>query len=101
MVKMLFGFAACLLGACAIPAAATAAPPNIVLILVDDLGFTDTAPYGGEIHTPNISKLAEEGLVGPSRVGTPDANGHILLFSGGGGAADRNSFFKPKPGGIG
>ncbi len=42
---------------------AIAASPNIVLILADDLGFTDTAPYGGEIETPNISRLADEGLV--------------------------------------
>ncbi len=42
---------------------AIAAPPNIVLILADDLGFTDTAPYGSEIPTPSISKLADEGLV--------------------------------------
>ena len=36
--------------------------PNIILILVDDLGFSDIEPYGGlEINTPNISKLAKEG----------------------------------------
>jgi arylsulfatase len=40
-----------------------AKPPNIVLILADDLGFTDTAPYGSEIATPNISRLADEGLL--------------------------------------
>jgi arylsulfatase/uncharacterized sulfatase len=37
--------------------------PNIVLILADDLGWSDTAPYGGEIETPNISTLAEEGVL--------------------------------------
>ncbi|MBW1896873.1 MAG: sulfatase-like hydrolase/transferase, partial [Deltaproteobacteria bacterium] len=37
--------------------------PNIILILADDLGFTDTTPYGSEIQTPNISKLADEGLL--------------------------------------
>ena len=36
--------------------------PNIILILVDDLGFSDIAPYGGsELHTPHLSKLAKEG----------------------------------------
>lgn len=34
-----------------------------MLILADDLGFTDTEPYGGEIDTPNISRLADEGLM--------------------------------------
>jgi len=42
---------------------AFAKPPNIVLILADDLGFTDTQPYGSEIPTPNISRLADEGLM--------------------------------------
>jgi arylsulfatase A-like enzyme len=41
---------------------AAAERPNIVLILADDLGFSDTAPYGGEIATPNIARLADEGI---------------------------------------
>lgn len=37
--------------------------PNIIVILVDDLGFSDIAPYGAsEIETPNISRLAGEGV---------------------------------------
>jgi len=36
--------------------------PNIVLILADDLGFSDLGCYGGEILTPNLDKLAKEGL---------------------------------------
>ncbi len=36
--------------------------PNILLILVDDLGFSDFGCYGGEIHTPHIDKLAQNGL---------------------------------------
>ena len=35
---------------------------NVVLILADDLGFTDISPFGGEINTPNIARLATEGL---------------------------------------
>lgn len=38
------------------------ARPNIVLILADDLGFTDISPFGSEISTPNIATLAESGL---------------------------------------
>lgn len=36
--------------------------PNIVLILADDLGFTDISPFGGEIDTPNIAELARTGI---------------------------------------
>ncbi len=36
--------------------------PNIVLILCDDMGFSDIGCYGGEISTPNIDRLAAEGL---------------------------------------
>ncbi|KAA6303006.1 MAG: Arylsulfatase [Candidatus Ordinivivax streblomastigis] len=36
--------------------------PNIVLILVDDLGYSDLACYGGEINTPNLDQLASEGV---------------------------------------
>lgn len=37
--------------------------PNILLIVVDDLGFTDLGCYGGEIPTPNIDALAKNGLL--------------------------------------
>ena len=36
--------------------------PNILVILADDMGFSDLGCYGGEIHTPNLDKLAAEGL---------------------------------------
>lgn len=36
--------------------------PNIVLILADDMGFSDVGCYGGEISTPNINRLAENGI---------------------------------------
>ena len=36
--------------------------PNIVLILADDLGFSDLGCYGSEISTPNLDRLAGEGL---------------------------------------
>ncbi|MEM7383471.1 MAG: arylsulfatase [Verrucomicrobiota bacterium] len=36
--------------------------PNMVVILVDDMGFSDIGCYGGEIATPNIDRLAQEGI---------------------------------------
>ena len=36
--------------------------PNVVLILADDMGFSDAGCYGGEIHTPNIDGMAKEGV---------------------------------------
>ena len=40
----------------------TAAKPNVLLILVDDLGYSDLGCYGGEIATPNLDRLAANGL---------------------------------------
>ena len=36
--------------------------PNILLIVADDLGFSDIGAFGGEIETPNLDALAREGL---------------------------------------
>jgi arylsulfatase A-like enzyme len=56
---------ACLLTAMAAHASADPAAgrrPNIVVILLDDLGYSDLGCYGGEIQTPNIDRLAAGGL---------------------------------------
>jgi arylsulfatase A-like enzyme len=45
---------------CATLRAAT--PPNIVVILVDDMGFSDIGCYGSEIPTPNLDALAASGV---------------------------------------
>lgn len=36
--------------------------PNIVLIMVDDMGYSDLGCYGGEIPTPNLDNLAKKGV---------------------------------------
>lgn len=36
--------------------------PNIVLIMADDMGFSDIGSYGGEVQTPNLDALAEGGI---------------------------------------
>src|SRR4051812_48602769 len=46
------------------PATHAAIPrkPNILIIVADDMGFSDAGCYGGEIHTPNLDRLAAGGL---------------------------------------
>src|SRR5271154_3632373 len=36
--------------------------PNVIIILADDMGYSDVGCYGGEIHTPNIDTLAKNGI---------------------------------------
>src|SRR5215213_4660360 len=38
------------------------AKPNFVVILADDMGYSDPGCYGGDIETPNLDKLAASGL---------------------------------------
>ena len=41
---------------------ANGAAPNILLILADDMGWSDLGCYGGEIQTPNLDRLAQNGI---------------------------------------
>src|SRR5690349_6747324 len=36
--------------------------PNILVLLADDLGYSDTSPFGGEMNTPNIQQIANNGV---------------------------------------
>lgn len=56
---------ACELGDVPSPGGATAAAPrpNILLLVADDLGYADLGAYGSDIRTPNIDRLAAEGLL--------------------------------------
>jgi arylsulfatase A-like enzyme len=38
------------------------AHPNLLMIMVDDMGYSDLGCYGGEIRTPNLDKLANKGI---------------------------------------
>ena len=46
----------------AVSTSAGASKPNIIVIITDDMGFSDIGPYGGEIKTPNLDKLAAGGV---------------------------------------
>jgi arylsulfatase A-like enzyme len=58
---MKFILSICLL-ACSQAFVAAAEKPNIIVILVDDMGFSDLGCYGSEIPTPNLDALAADGL---------------------------------------
>lgn len=51
----------CLLAAFMLCQLVQADRPNIVVIMVDDMGFSDIGPYGSEIPTPNLDALAKNG----------------------------------------
>lgn len=36
--------------------------PNIIVIMSDDMGYSDIAPFGGEIETPNLDRMANNGM---------------------------------------
>src|SRR5687768_15276206 len=60
---MRFVFTICFfLAAIADARAAQTKPPNFLVIVADDLGFSDLGCYGGEIATPNLDSLAAGGL---------------------------------------
>jgi arylsulfatase len=44
------------------PPQAAEKKPNILLVMVDDMGWTDIGPFGGEIDSPNLDVLAKEGV---------------------------------------
>ena len=61
--ELLAGTAAAALAAVGRPAKAVEAPPNIVYLLIDDMGFTDVGFQGGQFATPHMDALAASGAV--------------------------------------
>ena len=51
-----------ILAAVMLSVASAAQKPNILLVLVDDMGYSDLGCFGGEIQTPNLDKLGAEGI---------------------------------------
>src|SRR5262249_22822884 len=56
------GFFALIVAALFAGTAPAAERPNVIVILSDDMGFSDLGCYGGEIQTPNLDRLAAGGL---------------------------------------
>jgi arylsulfatase A-like enzyme len=104
--------AAVLLGSLSAMAAAAERPPNIVLILADDLGINDLGCYGRQEHkTPNLDRLAAQGMrftsaycaqpiCSPSRAalmtGRTPARLHITAFLPGRADARSQKLLHPK-----
>lgn len=88
-----------------LPGLLAAAPPNFVIIFIDDMGYGDIGPFGNTRNqTPHLDRMAEEGMkltsfyVGapvctpsraalmtgcyPKRVGLAKGSGHAVLFPG-------------------
>ena len=61
-MKVRFLLTLLLITSISLPCSARAPRPNLVVILCDDMGFSDIGCYGGEIETPNLDRLAAAGL---------------------------------------
>ncbi len=63
MISRLLAFICILITGCADSSAQTKALPNIILIIADDLGYSDLASYGNKnVHTPHIDSLGLKGV---------------------------------------
>jgi len=60
-----------LLSSLAVVHSSFAATPNFVLINIDDLGYADIGPFGAKISTPNLDRMAKEGMKLTSHYAAP------------------------------
>jgi arylsulfatase len=57
--------------------------PNILLVVADDLGYTDIGAFGGDIATPSLDQLAQEGVVfSRFYAGAQCSTSRAMMFSG-------------------
>jgi len=57
--------------------------PNILLLVADDLGYSDLGSFGGEINTPNIDQLANSGAKLTNFVAAPTCSPtRAMIMSG-------------------
>ena len=62
---------------------AAATRPNFLLVVVDDMGFADIEPFGSEIETPTLKRLAEKGVILTSFYAAPTCSpARAMLLSG-------------------
>jgi arylsulfatase A-like enzyme len=76
--------------------------PNFLIVVADDLGFSDTQPYGGEIKTPTLDRLANEGIrMTGFHTASACSPTRAMLMSGTdnhiAGLGQMNEFMKQKP----
>src|SRR5262249_13879074 len=63
VMRALLAFALFILARATVQAAEPAARPNVVIILIDDLGYADIGPFGAtKQKTPNLDRMAAEGM---------------------------------------
>ncbi len=56
-----------------------AGAPNVVVLMIDDCGFGAASAFGGPCRTPNIEKLAANGLSSPEGGSDPAATGFFAV----------------------
>jgi len=93
VLNALIAGSVCMTAASMLSATANTVAPNIVVVLVDDLGFSDFGCYGSEIQTPNIDRLANNGIrfsqflsenkCNPSRTSLMTGQYYIRGYNGG------------------
>lgn len=107
-IQVLAAVVAAMLAACGSSTPETAGAglgakrPNMLVILIDDLGYSDLGAFGGEISTPHLDRLAQEGRILTNFHSTPlCATSRAELMTGadhhlvGVGTLSESSYFYP------